>query len=169
MYAISWNPMTRRSTGLVRRRSTALTALLATAVSSTSLLAPSAVADATDDVSAAVVADRAGSSCAPLRADPVVNRVADVVNKSYSDWLDHKVNHAPIKDPRPGLKELGYGGAKGVFVGGVSQDSEAEAIKATLLEGFDKIPDCSYTDYGVSLLRNENSGWYLIALVLAGP
>lgn len=144
-------------------------AALLMAVSSSLSLAPSCVADAVDNVKAAVAADRAGSSCAPLRSHPVVERVAQVVNKSYNDWLDNNANHVPIKDPRPGLKELGYGGSKGVFVGGVSQTSEAEAIRATLLEGFDKIPDCSYTDFGVSELRNEKSGWYLIALVLAGP
>jgi hypothetical protein len=131
-------------------------------------LAPPAVADAIDSLKAAVTASRAGSSCGPFRSDPVVDRVAEVINKSVNDWLDHTATHAPIEDPRPGLKELGYRGSKGVFVGGVSKKTDADAIKGALLEGYDKIPDCSYTDLGVSMRRNEGSGFYLVALVLAG-
>jgi hypothetical protein len=133
------------------------------------MLAPPAGADAADIVKNAVTAARAGSSCAPLRSDPTVQRVAEVINKSFKDWLDHTATHAPIEDPMPGLKELGYRGSKGVYIGGASVKSQAEAIKAALLEGYALIPNCSYSDIGATMLLDEGSGQNLVAVVLAGP
>lgn len=158
-----------RDPDTARAPAMAWAAVLVAAVWSSIGLASPAAADASDTVKAAVSAARDGTSCAPLGSDPVVTRVAEVINKSFSVWLDNNATQVPIEDPRPGLKELGYRGSKGVYVGGVGKKSQAEAIKALLLEGFDKIPDCSYTDLGISVLHNDNSGWYLIALVLAGP
>jgi hypothetical protein len=142
---------------------------MVTILSSSVLLAPLAAADAVDNLRNAVVAARAGSSCGALGPSPVVEHVAAVINKSFNDWLDHTATYAPIEDPLPGLKELGYRGSKGVYFGGASTKSEAESIRAVLLEGFDKIPDCSYADMGVSMLKNEGTGFYLTAVVLAGP
>lgn len=132
-------------------------------------LAPSAGAQPEDALRAAMNASRAGSSCGALRSDSTVQHVAEVVNKSVTDWLDHTASHVPIDDPLPGLKELGYRGSKGVTFHGASTKSEADAIKGVLLEGYTLIPDCSYTDVGVSMLRNERTGENLAAVVLAGP
>jgi hypothetical protein len=147
-------------------------AAVALAVASAGLWgAPRAVAAPLEvnTLRAALEAARTGSSCGPFRSDPVVQHVAEVINKSLNDWLDHTATRVPIEDPLPGLKELGYHGSKGVMVGGASSESQAEAIKGVLLEGYDKIPDCSYTDVGVSILFNADSGQNLAAVVFAGP
>jgi hypothetical protein len=132
-------------------------------------LASPAGADGVDIVTNAVMAARAGSSCGSLRPDPTVQRVAEVINKSFKEWADHAANHAPIEDPMPGLKELGYRGSKGVYFGGASTRSQAEAIRAALLEGYAIIPDCSYSDIGATMVLDEVSGQNLVAVVLAGP
>ncbi|ORW24339.1 hypothetical protein [Mycobacterium palustre] len=132
-------------------------------------LAASAGADEVDMVTNAVTAARAGTPCGPLHPNPTVQRVAEVINKSFKDWADHAASHAPIEDPLPGLKELGYRGSKGVYFGGASTKSQAEAIRAALLEGYTSIPDCSYSDIGATMVLDERSGQNLVAVVLAGP
>ena len=46
--------------------------------------------------------------------------------------------------------------------------NEADAIKGMLLEAWAAIPDCSYTDYGLSILMNKSRNEFLTALVVAG-
>jgi hypothetical protein len=46
--------------------------------------------------------------------------------------------------------------------------SEADAVKGVLLEGRNAIPDCSYTDFGVSLLHEPQSDFTLAVVVLVG-
>lgn len=144
-------------------------AIIATVASAGLLLAPPARADLVGHLQDAVAQARAGSSCGPLHPDPVAARVAMIANKSYPDWLAHISTSPPITDPLPGLKELGYAGNKGKFLGGVSKKSAADAIKGVLLEGYAAILDCSYTDYGASMLSDQASGYTLAAVVLAGP
>lgn len=127
-------------------------------------------ADSAENVQSAIAQARAAQSgCAPLKPNPIVARVAAVVNKSYSDWLAHLSTSPPIMDPVPGLKELGFPGGKGIFIGGVSKTSESDAIKGSILEGYKAIPDCSYTDFGVDFFLDEASGYRMVAVVLAGP
>jgi len=149
-------------------RVTALVPIIAMVVSATVSLAPPARADLASDLRDAVAQARGGSSCGALHADPVADRVAATVNKSYSDWLDHTSTYPPITDPLPGLKELGYHGTKGKLLGGASKKNRADAIKGVVLEGYAAIADCSFTDYGVNMWRNEASGYSLAAVVLAG-
>jgi hypothetical protein len=130
-------------------------------------LASPASADLAGDLQAGLTQKRAATSCAPLKPDPVADHVAAIINRSYSDWLDHASTDPPITDPLPGLKELGYRASAGKFLGGVSKKNQADAIKAALLEGYAAIPDCSYTDYGLNISRNEASGYTLAAVVLA--
>jgi hypothetical protein len=106
--------------------------------------------------------------CGPLRYNPVVEQVAEISNRSTDQYLNHATATVPVSDPTPGLKDLGYRGKKGALLNGAARN-EADAIKGALLEGFDKLPDCSYTDFGVSMLRNQSNGYYLTSLVLAGP
>jgi hypothetical protein len=146
-----------------------VTALVATALSLAVVAPPSASADPTDGLSAGVAAYRSGSSCAPLHRDPIIDRVAEVMNKSTSDWLDHSADQSPILDPMPGLRELGYRGSKARMLAGTSRKTEADSIKGVLLEGYEAILDCSFTDVGFSTLRNENTGNVLTVTVLAGP
>jgi hypothetical protein len=141
--------------------------VIVTVLSAGVSLAPLALADSAANLSDALGSARAGTSCGPLRLDPVVQQVADKVNQSDQDWLDHTATQVPITDPLPGLKILGYRGGKANAVRGAGK-TEANAIKGMLLEGYNRIPDCSYTDYGASMLRNDRTGWYLATVVLAG-
>jgi hypothetical protein len=132
-------------------------------------LASSALADPSENFKSAVASARAGTSCGPLRYNPVVEQVAEISNRSTDKYLNHAATEVPVVDPLPGLKDLGYGGSKGALLSGAARN-EADAIKGVILQGFDKLPDCSYTDFGVSMLRSQwNGGYYLTSLVLAGP
>ncbi|KMV23816.1 hypothetical protein BMW24_001185 [Mycobacterium heckeshornense] len=129
------------------------------------LLAPPAVADSADSLRAAVGSVRS-ASCGPLRPDPLVERTAEDVNRSTAAWLDHTGRVAPVDDPLPLLKDRGYGGKKARLLQGAARTT-ADAIKALLLEGYLEIPDCSYTDYGASVIRNRTTNYVLTAIVLA--
>jgi len=131
------------------------------------LLAPPAFADSAADLIGAVAAARSGTSCKPLSDNPVVDRAAAIINKATDDYLEHIATQVPITDPLSGLKDLGYPGNKAVVLQG-ARPIEADAIKGMLLEGFAAIPDCSYTDFGVDVRRNESTGYSLVSVVLAG-
>jgi len=129
-------------------------------------LAPSAVANSADSLRAAVMSARQ-PSCRPLRSDPIVEQTAEIVNRSTDKWLNHTGRVVPVPDPQPILQDLGYGGSRSVQIEGAG-DTEAQAITGLLLIGHDILPDCSYTDYGVSLIQNQRTGHYLTTVVLAG-
>ncbi len=163
-------PDSQISAQILRRRGPwiALVLVIVTVLSAGVSLAPSALADSVANLKDAVAQARGGTSCGPLRSDPVVEQVAEKINRSTNDWLDHTATQVPIEDPLPGLKILGYGGgSKAKLLQGAAR-TDADAIKGMLLEGLDAIPDCSYTDFGASMLRNEASDHYLTAVVLAG-
>lgn len=126
--------------------------------------ASSATADPSDPLRAGVVGARAGS-CAPLRPDPLIDQVAREVNESTDKWVDHTGRTPPVADALPLLKDLGYGGSKAAILS--SAGTTVNAVKALLLEGYAKIPDCSYTDYGVSVLQNASKKITLMTVVLA--
>lgn len=147
------------------RRVTLAAAVLSVCAGSVSL-APAAVANMADDVRAAVMSVRQ-ASCGALRSDPIVEHAAEIVNRSTDRWLDHTGRAVPVPDPLPVLKDLGYAGGRAMHVQGAG-DTEAKAIAGLLLVGYDKIPECSYTDYGVSVMQNQATGHYLTVVVLAG-
>lgn len=126
---------------------------------------PSAVADPAPEFKEAVAAAR-GGQCA-LRYDPIVEHVAEIVNRSSDDYISQKARHVPADDPLPILKDLGGKAGKTYLLQGAAPNDGA-AIKGALLEGHTAIPDCSYTDFGVSLLRNADTGESLAVAVLAG-
>jgi hypothetical protein len=126
--------------------------------------APPAAADSAT-LTEAVMAVRA-VSCSPLRFDPIVEQAATEINDSTDKWLDHVARAAPVSESLPLLKDLGYGGSKSTFILGAGR-SAADSIKALLLQGYQKIPDCSYADYGVSSLHNESKDMILTVVVLA--
>jgi len=128
-------------------------------------MAPSAVADSSDTLRAALLAARAGS-CGPLRSDPLVEKTAAEVNESTDKWINHDARVEPEADALPRLKDLGYGGSKAAILTGAGA-TNADSIKAVLLQGYLKIPDCSYTDYGVSALHNTSKDMILTTIVLA--
>lgn len=137
-------------------------------LTSVSVLLPvPAQATGTDTLRSAVDQARAGTSCGPLTPNPIVEEVAAKINQSTQDYLNHEAHQIPTTEPLSGLKILGYPGSKGALIQGANRD-DALAITALLLQGYDKIPDCSYTDVGVDMRWNQASGYALTAVVLAG-
>jgi hypothetical protein len=126
---------------------------------------PLASANPTETLAAAVNAARE-VSCQPLRADPVVQRVAEEVNDSTDRWLNHAARAVPVPDATPLLKDLGYGGDKSVILQGAGS-TLGEATKAALLQGYVAIADCSYVNVGVSSLHNMSKNMILTVVVLA--
>jgi hypothetical protein len=134
-------------------------------LAATILMPPPAVADSADGLRGAVGSLRS-ASCGPLRPDPLVESTAEDVNRSSAAWLDHIGRVAPVDDPLPLLKDRGFAGKKARLVQGAGRTA-ADAIKGLLLEGYLDIPDCSYTEYGVSLITNRTTNYVLAAIVLA--
>lgn len=141
-------------------------------------LAPAAPADPVADVRDAIVSARSETSCAPLRYDPIVEHAAEVFNRMTDDYLDHTATRVQnkdtrpgsIPDPLPGLKDLGYAGTKAVLLQG-AHHGDALAIKGALLQGYasGNISDCSFTDFGADMRRNERTGYNVVSVVLAAP
>jgi hypothetical protein len=129
-------------------------------------LAPPAAADSVDSLRSAVMQSR-GSSCGGLRSEPLVEQAALNVNQSVQQWLNNAARSQPVPDAVPLLKDLGYGGTKATMIFGAGR-TDAAAIKGLLLEGYDKVPDCTYTDFGASAITDQTSGRILMAVVLAG-
>jgi hypothetical protein len=145
---------------------TAIVAVLMALLSAT--VTPAAHADTTTALKDAVTGARGGAACPPLRSDPLVDQIADIVNKSTDDYLNQTATRVPIVDVQEGLKQLGYPGTKAYLLQGADK-TEVLTIKGALLEGFAAIPDCSYHDFGVSVRHNNATGFNLAAVVLAGP
>lgn len=88
-----------------------------------------------------------------------------MATQATSDYISHRSAAVPFTDPMPALKTIGYTGTKALLLSGYGTD-EADAIHGLLLEGRDSIPDCSYTQYGVSSTR-DGGGFNLTSVVLA--
>jgi hypothetical protein len=127
--------------------------------------APLAMADSKDLLRAAIVAARP-ASCGPLRSDPIIDQAAEGVNKTTDRWINNASRAVPETNALPVLKDLGYNGSKSFILSGASADA-GNAIKATILQGWKVLPDCSYTDFGVSTLYNAKKGMILTTVVLA--
>lgn len=150
-----------------RRHSVHVTALSAIAFTILGLsVAPSASANSADSLRAAVAAAR-GTACGPLRSNSVADQAADAINETTDRWLRHASRAVPATDALPLLKDLGYGGSKAAILSGAAA-SDGDSIKALLLQGFATIPNCSYTDFGVSAMYNDSKGLILTTVVLAG-
>lgn len=159
------------------------------------LATPSAAADPAPRLKDAVVSARGSTQCPPLRYDPLVERAAEIVNRSTSDYLSHSTSNSPADgttDALPILKDLGSSATKAWSLFGLGHNNnDGDAIKGAVLEGstpgvgksirretdvFWRLEDlgsaafanCSYTDFGVSLIHNVETGFSLVAVVLAG-
>jgi hypothetical protein len=128
-------------------------------------VAHSARADTGDDLRAAIAAAR-GTACGPLRSDPVIDQAAAAINGTTDKWINNASRAVPETDALPLLKELGYGGSKATILSGAAKN-DGDAIKGLLLEGYAKVPDCSYADFGVSALYNAKKDMILTTVVLA--
>lgn len=155
-----------RATGSRAPRS-ALALMIVTVLSAGVWLAPSALADPVANLKDALAQARAGTPCGSLHPNPIAEQAATKLNQLTADWLDHKGTQIPPEDALPGLKILGYPGNKATRLQGAGS-IEANAIKGALLEGYKRIPDCGYTDYGASMIFNVRRGEYLSAVVMAG-
>jgi hypothetical protein len=156
------SPADRTSRSILsRRRSIRPVAVCALLICGGMAVAPSAPADSVTRLQDAMATARAGTSCQPLSYNPVVEKAAAIIN------IDHMSTDQPITDPMPGLKDLGYGGNKAALLQG-ALSNEADAIKGALLQGHDAISDCSYTDLGIDVRRNEATDNVLVVYLLAG-
>lgn len=126
---------------------------------------PSASADTGDTLRNAVAAVR-GSACGPMRYDTTVEQAAGEINKTTNLWIDHASRTVPETDAMPLLKDLGYGGTKAIILSGAGH-TDALSIKGLLLQGYAKIPDCQYTDFGVNAQYNATKDLVLTTVVLA--
>jgi len=87
--------------------------------------------------------------------------------QATSDYISHRSAAVPFTDPMPALKTIGYTGSKALLLSGYGSD-ETDAIHGLVLEGRELIPNCSYTQYGVSAARDD-AGFNLASVVLAAP
>lgn len=127
---------------------------------------PAAKADTVQHLRDGVAGMRA-TSCEPLRDDPIVAQAAYDINRSNDNWIDQKSRAVPAPDALPVLQDRGYQGSTAATLYGAGK-TEADSIKALLLQGYAKIPDCSFSDIGVSVLQGNSAGWILSTVVLAG-
>lgn len=151
----------------LRRLKTTLGSALLAAILALSL-APTSAADATATLRSQVDAARGG--CPALQSDPVLNDVAHRANTETQSYIEHTARFEPFEDPMPVLRDLGYSAGKAKLIPGYG-DIEAKAIRGVVVHGWEAIPDCTYTRYGVHVLDNSEGtrGKYtLAALVLAG-
>lgn len=151
-----------------RERWCILIATLATILYVGASVAPHALADPTSDLKGAVTQLRNTTSCGPMRYDAIAEQVAQVINRTTDEYISHTAKDIPPQDPLPGLKDLGYKGNKSKLLLGAAKDV-ADAIKGALIEGYNSLPDCTYTDYGADSRTNGSTGLILTAIVLAGP
>jgi hypothetical protein len=175
---------------------------VALSVTATAILAisfaPTSAADPTAHLQAEIDAARSESGCPPLQLDPVLNAVSQRVAHEVDDYVRHSSRDLPTSGEGPPvalasggvlrvMRESGYNTTKakllvgyGDYRTGGAGDNEAKAIKGTVLQGlgFEVLPDCTYTKYGVSAINDDSSqGWpstaprtYTVStVVVAGP
>jgi hypothetical protein len=128
-------------------------------------LAPTAAADVTSDLRASV--DGARGGCPALQSDPVLTDAAIRATSETQAYIEHTARFIPFEDPMPVLREMGYNAGKAKLVVGYG-DSQDKAIRGINVLGWDTIPDCTYTKYGLSALNGARGDYVLTAVVLAG-
>jgi hypothetical protein len=144
-----------------------LVAISLLSVAATMVTAPAATADRLSSLTSAVDTVRSASSCPPLQSDPLVQRASQMAMQATSDYISHRSAAVPFTDPMPALKTIGYTGGKALLLSGYGSN-ETDAIHGLVLQGRELIPDCSYTQYGVSAAR-DGGGFNLASVVLAAP
>lgn len=155
----------------------ALAIMVFAVVTESVLQASPAAANFVDNLKDAVMQAHGGTSCGPLRSEPLADQTATIINKHTDAYLNHAARVVPghvdaqgrlVVDPLPILKDLGSNAGKAMLLQGAGK-TEADAISFILISGYRVISDCSFTEYGVSALPNNNpDGYFLTALVLAG-
>jgi hypothetical protein len=114
--------------------------------------APRSLADATATLRSMI--DSARGSCAPLQLDSVLTGVAQRANRESQLYKEHGARFEPFEDHAARAKMLsGYG------------DTDSTAVRGVVLFGWDSIPDCAYSKYGVDALAGD--GYTMATAVLA--
>jgi hypothetical protein len=140
-------------------------------------VAPVSAAEPTAELKSSVDSAR-GTSCPALRSDPILNQVAQRANLSTDSFIGFTSRSQPLgspnADPMPALHELGYPATKAKLLAGYGDpavegygDIAAKASYGAVLQGYEAIPDCSYTSIGVDLLTNPSKGYALATVILA--
>lgn len=128
--------------------------------------APPAAADTSDSLRTGVSAVR-GTACPPLRSEPAIDQAAAQINDTTDKYINNVARAIPETDALPVLGDVGYSATVATILSGAAP-TEENAVKAILLQGFAKIPDCSYTAFGVSAIYNAKKNMILTTVVLAG-
>jgi hypothetical protein len=97
----------------------------------------------------------------------VLDSVAHRANTETQSYIEHTARFTPFEDPLPVLRELGFTGDKAKMLSGYG-DIPAKAIHGLIVQGWDSIPDCTYSRYGLDLLDDSHAGYALATVVLAG-
>jgi len=154
----------------VYRRKVTMAATVVTFAAAGWLGMPSAAADPHPALAEAVNSARAGAPCGAMHYNPKAEHAADIVNRSTHDYVNFTAENIPADDPHPTAiaKDLGIEGTKVMSLQGAGR-TETDAIKGVLIEGYQALSDCGYTDYGVSMLYEPESGYSLAVVVMVGP
>lgn len=141
-------------------------AALVTLVGIGALPVAQAVADPAPTAARAVAAAR-GTACGPLHYNPVVERAAEIVNRSTMVYLNHTGENIPADGPHPTaiLNDLGIEVREDQSLHGAGR-TDVDALKGLLIQGYQAIPNCSYTDFGASHLYDELTGYHLVVVIL---
>lgn len=137
----------------------------ALALGSAASLIPVASADPVANLRSQV--DAARGKCAALQWDPILTQVATRANTETAAFAVHNARFIPFEDPVPVLQELGYPAGKARLLPGYGADA-ATAIHGVIVFGWEAIPDCTYTRYGLAVSDDPGLKFALAALVLAG-
>lgn len=90
-----------------------------------------------------------------------------MANQATAAYISHRSAAVPFTDPLPALATIGYVGSKGMVLAGYGA-TEAEALQGLLLQYRGLKPDCSYTQFGTDMTRDDG-GTALAAVVLTAP
>lgn len=123
-----------------------------------------AVAAPVSDVIQVVSAAR--GNCLPLRVDPAVQEVADVMNRANLTFYQQKSDVGPITDPIQLLKDRHVAMKDAVGHVGFSDFGPRESLNAAVLAGWKNIPTCKYTLVGISVLQDPDYGAGISEIVL---
>ncbi len=154
---------TRRASSRFTRGAGVLTLAAAAAYSALSV-APPAAADQTATLANMIAGAR--GNCAPLQADSVLTSLAQRATRETEQYQKHLARFEPFEDPMPALRDLGYSTPKAKLLAGYG-DVDQKAMDGVVLFGWNTIPDCTYTKYGVDVLQSD--GFTVAAAVFAAP
>jgi hypothetical protein len=97
----------------------------------------------------------------------VLYGVAQRADHETRSYIEHTARFEPFEDAMPILRDLGYNASKAKLVAAYG-DTQAKAIHGVAVLGWEAIPDCTYTKYGLDVDGNADSGYTVAALILAG-